>query len=242
MAPAQWSQIYQVYSFLVSRQGRLSLYGLLNLLQDIALEHAQAIGFGWRESLERKTFWVLTRQKVVMREWPRWNDEIKIETWIRPTDGAFVVRDFFLFDAQGVLIGEATTSWLRLHADTHKPMREPLTDFPAGSGRCSFDAEKVAIRHAGLTTLGRFEVRNSDIDGNQHVNNTRYSQWILDAIPIAAHGQHVLDEYNVNFLSETRLGDTIEVQASIDDGYYQGLRVSDKKIVFSAFLKTRPRP
>lgn len=175
-----------------------------------------------------------------MKEWPRWNDRIRVETWVRPADGAFAVRDFSIFSESGVLIGEATTSWLRLHAETHKPIREPLTDFEPGTDQCSFDAEKIPVRTSNLTTLARFEVRNSDIDGNQHVNNTRYSQWVLDAVPISAHAQYVLDEYSVNFLSETKLGDAIDVQTS-DDGYYHGLRVRDQKVVFTVQLKVHLR-
>ncbi len=176
-----------------------------------------------------------------MREWPRWNDRLRVETWVRPADGAFIVRDYALYDEKGVLIGEASTSWLRLSLDTHKPIREAITDVSTGSGRCSFDAEKIPVRNDGVTTLARFEVRNSDIDGNQHVNNTRYSQWVLDALPIASHGQYVLDEYSVNFLSETRLGDMIEVQSLQDEGYYHGRRISDGKIVFTVHLKAHER-
>ena len=199
------------------------------------------MGHGVRATSDRRAIWVLTRQKLVMNEWPKWNDRIRVETWVRPAEGAFAVRDFSIFDEAGVLIGEATTSWLRLSAETHKPIREPLTDFDAGTGRCSFDAEKIPVRAETLTTLARFEVRNSDIDGNQHVNNTRYSQWVLDAIPISAHGQYVLDEYSVNFLSETKLGDAIEVQSS-DDGYYHGLRTRDQKVVFTVQIKVHSRP
>jgi medium-chain acyl-[acyl-carrier-protein] hydrolase len=197
------------------------------------------LGHGVRATNERQALWVLTRQKLSMSAWPRWNDRIRIETWVRPSEGPFAIRDFAVFDASGSLIGESSTSWARLDIKTHKPIREPLTDFPAGTGRSSFDAEKIAPRASELMTLARFEVRNSDIDGNQHVNNTRYAQWILDAIPIEAHSQYVLDEYGVNFLSETRLGDVVEIQSAPDVGYYHGQRVSDRKIVFTAHVKSR---
>ena len=203
--------------------------------------HAQVLGHGVRATADRQAIWVLTRQKLVMKEWPGWNDKIRVETWIRPSEGAFAVRDFTVYkDDQ--LIGEATTSWVRLSSDTHKPIREAVSDYEAGPGRCSFDAEKIVIPRETLHTSARFEVRNSDIDGNQHVNNTRYAQWVLDAIPIEAHSQYVLDEYAVNFLAETHLGDAVEIQTKQETGYYQGLRVSDQKVVFSAQLKTRPRP
>jgi medium-chain acyl-[acyl-carrier-protein] hydrolase len=237
---------YDVSTFLVTRQGRLSLYGLLNLLQDTSIAHANLLGHGMSRTSERQALWVLTRQKVEMKKWPSLNERISIRTWVRPAEGAFAVRDFeILSSIAGDVIGEATTSWLLLHADTRKPIREDVSTlgFTARTdGRASFDAEKVAPR-TDVETLARIEVRNSDIDGNNHVNNTRYAQWILDAIPIAWHSQYVLENYSVNFLAETRLGDAIDIQSvrseATGDAYYHGLRVSDQKIVFTASLRVR---
>lgn len=236
-SPEIWTRSYDVSTFLVSRQGRLSLYGLLNCLQDASIVHAFHLGHGLRATLDREALWVLTRQKIRMKRWPAWNSEISITTWVRPSDGAFAVRDFFVFEGDEK-IGEATTSWLLLHSKTHKPIRENISalGFPTSSSHhCSFNAEKIPVVHEGLSKLASFEVRNSDIDSNQHVNNTRYSQWVLDAIPIAQHAAHVLDAYAVNFLAETHLGDLVEIYGD-GQGYFHGLRPTDQKVVFTARL------
>ncbi len=43
----------------------------------------------------------------------------------------------------------------------------------------------------------------SDLDMNNHVNNTRYVKWILDSIPIEYHNTMKVNEFEINFLNET---------------------------------------
>lgn len=239
---AIFSQTYPIYGFLLNRQGRLGLYFLLNLLQETSMAHSLALGHGQAKTTEeRNAFWVLTRQKLVMSRWPAWSEHLKIQTWVRPADGAFAVRDFELFVGEDK-IGEATTSYLLLDGTTRKPKTKgaDFLDFAARKeGHLKLEAVKIPVQHQNVQTLARFEVRNSDIDTNNHVNNTRYAQWILDAIPIEQH-QVTLREYGVNFIAETKLGDVIEVQVlhtpSDPTTYFHGLRLRDQMIVFTAHL------
>ncbi|MFM6927937.1 MAG: acyl-[acyl-carrier-protein] thioesterase, partial [Bdellovibrio sp.] len=92
----------------------------------------------------------------------------------------------------------------------------------------------------------RFRVRNSDLDINQHVNNCKYAQWILDSIPYDLHKSLKLNSYSVNFLAETYLGDKVEVDRSVqtanDSGafgasVYRGIRAGDEKVLFTARIE-----
>ena len=89
-----------------------------------------------------------------------------------------------------------------------------------------------------------FEVRNSDIDLNHHVNNVKYAQWILDALPIEIlrTGANLVG-YEVNFLAEAKIGDQIKIQigaeeiaAGVTRNRFQGVRAADGRAVFSALL------
>ncbi len=111
---------YKVTSFLTNSYGKLGLYGLLNLLQDVAGDHATVLGFGYDDMVRMKTFWVLTRQKVLMNKWPVQGDKITIKTWVRLGDGALSNRDFSIFTGEEK-IGECTTSWITLDADSRRP-------------------------------------------------------------------------------------------------------------------------
>ena len=55
-----------------------------------------------------------------------------------------------------------------------------------------------------------FKVKISDLDVNSHVNNVKYTQWALDMMREQDHRQWLIQEYDINFLSETFLGDTMQ--------------------------------
>lgn len=234
---------YEVSSFLINPQKRLGLYALLNLLQDAAWAHATTLGHGAEAMAGQAALWVLTRQRLQMQQWPSWGERVSVQTWLRPPTGPFVSRDFSIA-VGGREVGVATTSWLLLDAGSRRPVRDPVRSL-AGVARADappvFDAAKIELRES-LTPLAHFTVRNSDLDLNYHVNNTRYAQWVLDSLPLESHRAFRLKEYEVNFLAETHAGDLITVLADTPGAgpehrrQFQGWREIDGKTVFAARL------
>lgn len=248
-ARSLWARDYEINSLLINTQGRLGLYALLNLLQDVGWAHAHALGHGHQDTLNRKAMWVLTRQRVRMNEWPEWGSTVHLKTWLRPPDSVFANRDYEVY-CNDRLIGEATSSFLLLNNETRKPMRGDLSKlgFPVRpDARVSIDAEKIAPQ-SEVTSIAKFQVRNSDIDMNQHVNNTRYAQWVLDAVPFTSHRKFHLKEYEVNFIAETKAGDEVLIQEAnanslLQTGaaFFQGFRERDTKVVFTVRMDLENR-
>jgi medium-chain acyl-[acyl-carrier-protein] hydrolase len=235
-----WSQEYCVSTFLVNPQKKLGLFGLLNLIQDTAWIHATHLGHGYEAMINKRLAWVLTRQKIVMQEWPLWGDTIELRTWIRPGNGIVAVRDFEIVKSSEV-IGLCTTQWLILDIESRRPLeKKMMLEYEARlDAAAQIDATKIQI-NKNLNQLASFNVRNSDLDLNGHVNNTKYAQWILDSVPYEKHSRFILNEYEVNFLSETRAGDVISIlsgETSDDRFQFQGVRLSDNKNVFAATMK-----
>lgn len=243
-----WVEHFHITSLLVNPMGRLGLYGLLNLLQETAWMHAENLGFGMQDMEKDGLFWVLTRQTLSMQQWPPFGEDIQVQTWLRPPEGAFVSREFTVLNQQGQEIGLCSTSWLALDRQSKKILPaqnlrpwERLTN----SRSTGLIPEKIPVQGT-YEKIAKYRVRNSDLDINQHVNNTKYAQWILDAVPYDLHKTLKLNSYSVNFLSETHLGDEVEVHrscqaptpetSSAGTTSYQGLRVGDGKVLFTAEL------
>lgn len=245
--PRIWTEKFKMTSLLLNPMGRLGLYGLLNLIQETAWMHAEAIGFGMSDMEKQGLYWVLTRQALQMKTWPRFKQSISIETWLRPPEGAFVTREFLIKDDQDQILGSCSTSWLALDRQTGKilpsqnlrPWEHICHDFTNG-----LSTDKIPVA-GDYEKLARFRVRNSDLDINQHVNNCKYSQWILDSIPYELHKTLKLNAYSVNFLAETHLSDKVEIdgrkEASPDGvsgvSVYRGVRAGDEKVLFTARLE-----
>ncbi len=244
-----WPEHFKISSIFVNSLGRLGLYGVLNLLQETAWMHAETLGFGMKDMERQGLFWVLTRQSLQMKTWPSFGQEITVETWLRPPDGAFISREFYIKNDKGEIIGTCSTSWLALDRHTKKIL--PSQDLRPWEQICLDQSnglvpEKIPVQ-GDYETLAKFRVRNSDLDANQHVNNTKYAQWILDSIPYEFHKSLLLKSYSVNFLAETHLGDKVKVERSYESpsahevssgvSTYRGVRLEDDKILFTARLE-----
>jgi medium-chain acyl-[acyl-carrier-protein] hydrolase len=238
---------YEISSYLVNSKRELGLPPFLNLLQDAASTHADALGFGYHQMKAAGTFWVLSRQKLQMSVWPKWHEIIKIKTWIRMTGGPINHRDFTIVSGDKV-IGECTTSWVAVDATTRRAVNFDRTKFLSplsDMGKVNLEAVKIS-RQDNLHQIASFIVRNSDIDQNLHVNNTKYAQWVLDAQPFEWLSQHTILNYSVNFLAETFLNDCISIfatkEVSSDESsemHFEGIRTADNKCVFTARLNYR---
>ncbi|MBC99224.1 MAG: acyl-[acyl-carrier-protein] thioesterase [Halobacteriovoraceae bacterium] len=210
-----YSKDYVIDTFTSNSHKRLGLLGLVGILQDIATFHAKDAGFGHEEMLEKSVFWVLIRKSIKMKKWPALFSTITVKTWSRLPDSYYAYRDFEIY-SQDELIGTATTTWVTLNAQTRRPTEIPLKNLPLdirSDKALDYEASKVevSIEEKDLEKVCRFHTRNSDLDLNGHVNNTKYSQWVLDSIDFQYHSTHVVTEYHINFLSEVKLGDEIEV-------------------------------
>lgn len=242
-----WSEDYKITSYLVNLQGRAGLYPMLNLIQDVGWQHAVNLEVKMGSHLG----WVFTRQKLMMDYWPKWNEEISLKTWLRPPQSeSFLYRDYEVY-LDSKKIGECTSTFAVMDLKTRKLAPQDWTQFPTiwnDKNNLTNEAEKI-VPQEGIEDLAQFQVRNSDIDLNHHVNNTKYAQWVLDAIPmdILVNSGH-LHQYQVNFLAEAKKGDVIHIHKVIQEPelfgrrviQFQGLRASDQKNVFTAQLHVAP--
>ncbi len=242
MKESIYKKTYQVSINSVNINKKLGLYGILGYLQDIATVHAEEMGFGLEDMIRDQSFWVLVRQKLRMTRFPGWNEKLEIQTWSREPQGMYAFRDFEIFQ-DGEKIGDCSTVWMILDGKTRKVKKpdfpleriNPRTDY-----QLDYIAHKVEPRE-NFEKVNTIVVRNSDLDLNMHVNNTKYSQWILDSIPIELHKTAKLNEFEINFMAETHLGDDIDIyRARNEEGelnhdiVYKGVRHSDGKTCFLA--------
>lgn len=242
-----FEQAYKINSIYINFNKRLGLFGLLGILQDIAGEHALKLGFGYEDSLKKGFFWVLVRKKLRMNRWPNWNDMITIQTWTKPLSGVFAIREYEIF-IRNEKIGECSTSWMILDSETHRPKKlDNYESFfnPRMDYGLEFTAERIMLPD-DTEPVKTIEVRISDLDMHHHVSNIKYSQWVLDSIPIEYHRSCMIKEYEVNFMDETFLGDKIECFSNMpmlkvnhtNEVFFKGFRARDSKTVFIIRLLT----
>ncbi len=198
-------------------------FSFMSRTQDIANLHASAIGFGYKDLISSNSAWVLSRMRVKYLKAPKWEDKVSLVTWHKGRDGVFSLRDFEMHDASDdTLMIAATSSWLIIDLASRRMLRP---DTVLGDVGVSTSLERDAIEeHCGklrfsceMTQHSSVEVSYSDIDMNAHTNNAKYVEWAFDCIPTNVVLGRLLDEYQINFNRETRLGDKVDLFLGTED-------------------------
>jgi acyl-ACP thioesterase len=188
---------------------------LFCFLQESAWRHANSKDFGWERLAERNEYWILAKVHVQINRMPKWPEKIRCETWGKAPELLTAFRDYEFFDANHQPVIRATSSWHILDMQTHRP--KTLTtfadDFPVVDRQAIADKpQKIKPPASDCERSTVFTVHLSDLDLNMHVNNTKYVQWAIDCIPFDFQEQHQLHEINVNFLSQSSLGETYFIE------------------------------
>lgn len=234
-----FERTFKINTYDVDMNQRLSLYSLLGFLQDMASEHALQLGFGYEDMQRMGVFWVLLRQKVQMRRWPRWRDSVRISTWTCPVQGLSAIREFEIFvgDAK---VGQCSTTWMILDAQSRRPRRmvELLQSFHARHDySIAMDAPKISLPQE-MPDVSHNKVKISDVDMNKHTNNLRYTQWCVDSLAADFYSQCNVAVFEINFLLESFLGEDVlcyhVVQEADGNVFFKGVKEADGKLVFMA--------
>jgi len=203
---------FQVRSYETDTQGRLQAPILCQHLQEAATAHAAILGVAVETLIEDGVAWVLSRLHLEMVRWPTADEAIVIETWPEAASRLFTERRFDILDPSAKRVGAASTLWLVLDLERRRPVRLParvtdrLHEHELGPEPRKFGelAEPEPIQYE----LG-FTVRRSDLDLAEHVNNTSYVGWVIEAVPDEVWNTNNLAEIEIHFLSECHRGQTV---------------------------------
>jgi len=213
---------FQVRSYETDTQGRLQIPILCQLLEEAAVAHAAVLGVAVESLIDSGVAWVLSRLHLEMDRWPAADEEIVIETWPEAASRLFTERRFDVLDSTERRIGAVSTLWLVLDLARRRPVRLPpqvtdrLHEHDLGPEPRKFGdlvAPDPIDRELGFT------VRRSDLDLADHVNNTSYVEWAIEAVPDEVWSAADLAELEIHFLSECHHGQNVLSRSqSVENG------------------------
>lgn len=158
---------------------------VLDLFQDAAGQHAEEIGLGYEEMIKRSYLWVLTKIKFEIIEAPAKYQKVIVKTWPLPPNRLSYRREYSIETEDGKQLIIGSSEWVVIHSEKRRflsvPDLYPFTDgyheelmFEGKLGKIADFVQTIPSRtvNAGF----------SDLDINNHVNNTRYANYVLDAI------------------------------------------------------------
>lgn len=200
--------------------GEISPVSIIRYLGETSEAHSEHQKIGLDELRKNNYGWILYRWKVKMDHYPRVKDKIIVETWTSSFLKFYAYREFMIYDSNMNEIGRARTLWIFIDTDKKRPIRIPK-EFDGIYSICServFEGFWDLDDEFKASNVLDFHVRKSDIDYNEHVNNSNYLEWIIETISKEIEEEYILNELEILYKKETLYGETITSQR--DKGIY----------------------
>ena len=218
-SPLVFEHTYEVRSYEPRTDGRVSIASICNHLQDIASRHADSLGFGFHDLEESGHFWILARLHLRIDRLPGFGEQTTVLTWPSGNERLVALRDFLISDPNGP-IGRATTSWVTMNVKTHRPDRpeEVLHKrfIPERDRAVEFPTKAVTRLKDG-EHFAELTARRSDMDINGHVNNVKFVELCLEAVPLEWTSANRCLGLDIQFRSEAFAGDVLTAACALDE-------------------------
>ena len=216
--PDKNTSVFTIRSYMTDCRYCLRDSSFMELAQVMAMEGSRSLGFGYDRLDPEHKAWILYRMQFKFIRPVMWNDVVTMKTWHKGQDGVVFLRDYELFGEDGELSVAGTSSWVIMDTEARSFVRNAdLPDFISVHPQCpdaayGFPPQKVVHpRGAEPETVRTHEVCYSDVDFIGHTNNVKYVEWAMDSIDQRFASEHQVKEVTVNFTSETRLGDEVDI-------------------------------
>ena len=210
---------------------KLRLSSLFLMMQDVATEHAEIVGVGFSETVEKGQFWVIIRYSVSIDKYPEYLEDIIVRTYPGDDKKFIFPRYFEVEDSHGNIVVRASSTWCVLNKKERSVVLDP---FNGKVLPCEHrDGEeplpsKILPKEKHL--VEERKVRYSETDLNAHLNNTKYIDYILDMHDAEFYKENHISHITINYEKEILAGDVVSLYSDGKNPEYINGSVGDKNI------------
>lgn len=204
---------FELRYFEMNEFGEASATTMLMLLEETAADHCHSINYSLYDLVAQNVGWVLLSGVMEMYRYPKYKEKITIRTWLSSYSMIKGFRENEIYDAQGEIIGRSRGLWVFFDIER----RRPIQIFDAIKEGWSYDStlsidhnisKKIEVLDVANFSK-KFKVNRFDTDMNEHVNNIRYLQWLMESLPKEIVDNYYLVKIDGRFITEALYDDTI---------------------------------
>jgi len=230
-----YEECFKVHTYEVDIHNRLTIQSLAQFLQESASNHAAQLGFGVEYLLGNSRTWVLSRLAIEIKEFIPLGETITIKTWPADTEKLFFIRDFEIINSKGSIIGSGTSYWIFINTENGRPVhpskKEIVFDYENIERGFNRSLSKLPAQDNTEPSMS-FNVRYSDLDLNNHVNNIKYIEWGMEGIDPEYKKGHMPFTLEINFLAEAKYSDLVDLsmEKRSSENFLHSLYIANNEI------------
>lgn len=215
-----WSKDYTLRANDFDKYDRILPSSVLSLFQDAAGQHGEEIGVGFHEMLEKNYLWVVVRLKFGILKAPKRYSKVTIKTWPFEPKRFSYRREYLITDENGKKLIIGSSEWVII--DSNKRSLVSAPDLYKIDG----DYYEEMLLDKKMGKVPDFEAVGTpytvtpgftELDLNNHVNNTKYANYVLDAISPAE--SDTIKTFQIDYRKEVLEGEPLEIFSTRQDGF-----------------------
>ena len=208
-------------------------------MQDVSMEHAEQLGIGKEATTDNGMMWVITRYSLTIHRLPRYLEEITVSTYTGRDMKFIFPRQYEMRDKKGNLLITASATWMVLNQANHKVNLNPFNGKKLPTESYEYEEplpEKVINQNT--TLIDKRKVRNSDVDINNHLNNTRYIEYLTDSHDFDFYRSHEIKHLTLEYQKEIKINQMVEIYSNNSEPEFIEAKVNDE-VCFEALIEYR---
>ena len=222
----QFKREYFIGAREIGTNNKLTNYGILAFLEDIAGIHSDNVGYGVKDVAEKKKAWILMDWKLQVIKRAGFGEKLTIKTWAKTMSKPqfYTYRDFEVYNEKEELIAIATSKWVFLDIEKQRISKIDLDVLKIYNpdDKCVFgieEIEKINIPEQFIN-FTEYQVKRFDIDVNKHMHNLNYLNLAYEALPEEVYNTHEFNDVRITYKHQIKLGDNVKCYYSNSNGVH----------------------
>lgn len=210
----KYSETHQIPSYNCDTMKNIKIPTMVRML--ITISGAQSANLGVSDEFvgSFNLGWIIIQHDVFIKRLPQSGEKITLTTEAESYNKFFCYRNFWIHDEEGNECVLMKTTFALMNLVERKMgsvLDEIIAPFESEKIKRVKRAEKI---HSLDTVEGEKEyfIRYYDIDGNKHVNNSVYLDWVMDAFDFEFLTSYRPEVISIKFNKEMRYGDVAKSQ------------------------------
>ena len=219
----------------------LKLSSFFVMMQEVATEHAEMLGIGKQNTIDKGQFWVVIRYSVDIIKSPKYLETITVNTYPGDDKKFIFPRYFEVLSESGEILIRASSTWCVLNKSDHQIVFNPFGEkvLPVEHHENEEPLPKKVLSKDN-ELMERRMVRYSDTDLNGHLNNVKYIEYIIDMHNSKFYKENRISHITINYEKEILAGNEVLLYSSNDNPEYI-CGIADDKVSFHAEIEYQKR-
>ncbi|NMW84651.1 acyl-[acyl-carrier-protein] thioesterase [Peptoniphilus sp. AGMB00490] len=201
------------------KKGELSLNYIINYFMETSNCQSISLGEDSDNLINKGYTWMIYKWFIKILKYPKAYQRIKVKTWASGFKGINAFREFEMY-VEGERIVSASSNFILIDLKKRKPIKIPkeISKIYSINDVKNFDKIERVNEPKDIETINIFDYKilKSDIDINNHMNNSVYAKLLYEALPESFYNIKFTD-VNINYVKELKYGDHVCIYVYLED-------------------------